>query len=534
MDNPGNPSNQWLKKINNMVKKIKLSLLITLSVCMLTSCLDKYPQDEIPAGSAITTIEEADQAVIGIYNAWLSGALYSGYLTLLPDLQADLAYAVNGYTNTYGDVWRWDILATNSQITSVYAALYDVIGRCNFLLHNVDKVRENIYNDDDFDRLEQYCGEAYFARALAYSELIKLFCKAYESDEAAADELGVVLKKEYYHTDSLARASLKDSYAFVIEDLERAEDCLQLTDEDDSYTFYSSPYFSIYTVYALRARVALYMKDYDNAIKYSTLLIESGEFALSSASTAYTTMTDYLSMQSGKQISYYEYMWRFNLSTESIWQVGFTTTSYGGALGSVFFNWDYMSYKPDYVPAQWVLSLYAANDLRYSVNFCEVTTGHSHGLTWPLLAKYWGNQELFESAQILHVTEPQVFRLAEQYLIRAEAYAQKENPDYSKASKDIAELRKARYSSGASASLTKDNAMDIIEEERVKELYMEGFRLQDLKRWHKGFERTPQEQSLANGSSLKVEADNPLFVWPIPQHELESPGANILPNESNR
>ena len=76
--------------------------------------------------------------------------------------------------------------------------------------------------------------------------------------------------------------------------------------------------------------------------------------------------------------------------------------------------------------------------------------------------------------------------------------------------------------------------MDIIEEERVKELYMEGFRLQDLKRWHKGFERTPQEQSLSNGSSLKVEADNPLFVWPIPQHELESPDAMIEPNESNR
>ena len=518
-----------------MIRKIKTSLFIALSVCMLTSCLDKYPQDEIPANRAITTIDEANQAVIGIYNAWLSGALYSGYLTLLPDLQADLAYAVNGYTNTYGDIWRWDILATNSQITSVYGALYDVIGRCNFLLHHVDKVRENIYTDEDFDRLEQYQGEAYFARALAYSELIKLFCKAYDSDEEAAEELGVVLRKEYYSEEPIVRASLKDSYAFVIEDLKKAEDYLQLSEEEEkdaSFTFYSSPYFSIYTVYALRARVALYMKDYDNAIKYSTLLIDAkNRFALSSASEAYTTMTDYL-MLATKTISYYEYMWRYNLSTESIWQVGFTTTSYGGALGSVFFNWDYQSYKPDYVPAQWVLDLYAANDLRYSVNFCQVTTGHSHGLTWPLLAKYWGNQDLFEGAQLLHVSEPQVFRLSEQYLIRAEAYAQKGN--YSNASKDITELRKARYISGYTTSLTEKNAMEVIEEERVKELYMEGFRLQDLKRWHKGFERKPQEQSLANGSSLKVEADNPLFVWPIPQHEIESPGADIEPNESNK
>ena len=46
------------------------------------------------------------------------------------------------------------------------------------------------------DRLDQYCGEAYFARALAYSELIKLFCKAYEP-ATAANELGVVLKSHY-------------------------------------------------------------------------------------------------------------------------------------------------------------------------------------------------------------------------------------------------------------------------------------------------------------------------------------------------
>lgn len=515
-----------------MIRKIKTSLFVALSLCILTSCLDKYPQDEIPADKAITTVEEANQAVIGIYNAWMSGALYSGYLTLLPDLQADLAYAVNGYTNTYGDVWRWDILATNTQITSVYGALYEVIGRCNFLLANADKVRENVYDDADFDRLEQYCGEAYFARALAYSELIKLFCKAYESDEEAADELGVVLKMEYYGDEPLVRASLQDSYAAVIKDLERAEDCLAL-EEDYSGTFYNSPYFSIYTVYALRARVALYMKDYTTAIDYATRLIDSGEFLLSSANTVYTTMTDYLSM-TNKQVSYYEYMWRYNISTETIWKVGFTTTAYGGALGSVFFNWDYSSYKPDYVPAQWVLALHEANDLRYSINFCQVTTGHSHGLTWPLLAKYWGNQDLFTQAQLLHVTMPQVFRLSEQYLIRAEAYANLATPDYSSAAKDIAALRSARYTANVSVALNKDNAMDIIEEERVKELYMEGFRLHDLKRWHKGFERTPQNQSLSNGSSLKVEADNPLFVWPIPQHELESPGADIQPNESNK
>lgn len=508
------------------MKKNLLYTFLSALALSVSSCLDKYPENAILADDAITTIDEADQAVIGIYSSFLSGALYSGYLTLLPDIQTDLVYAVNGYTNTYGDIWRWnDILATNSQIESVYAALYTVIGRCNFLLDNAENMRKKMTDDDALDRLDVYCGEAYFARALAYSELIKQFCKAYESDADAQNELGVVLRTHYYSDEPIKRASLYDSYQQVLSDLELAEKALALGDDYDIAVdgyMYNSTYFNEYTVCALRARIALYMKKYDEAIKYSTKVIDSGHYFLSSATQLYDS-----------QYSYYQYMWTSDNSTEVIWKIGFTSTSYGGALGQVFFNYDYNSMKPDYVPAQWVLSLYDSNDLRYSTFFQTFTTGHTHGLTWPLLAKYWGNEGLYNEAQLLHVSMPKVFRLSEQYLIRAEAYVM--NEDFAKAGKDITTLRKARYSTyGTSTAISKDNAMKIVEEERVKELFMEGFRLMDLKRWHKGFERTPQEQSLENGSSLVVEKDDPLFVWPIPQHEIESPGAEIEPNESNK
>jgi hypothetical protein len=68
---------------------------------------------------------------------------------------------------------------------------------------------------------------------------------------------------------------------------------------------------------------------------------------------------------------------------------------------------------------------------------------------------------------------------------------------------------------------------------------MEGFRLHDFKRWGElyrdgeGFTRTPQSNSLVEGSSLSVKADDPLFVWPIPIHEIEAPGSLVQPNESN-
>ena len=508
-----------------MIRKNIYMFLMLVLLCT-TSCLDKFPENSVLEDRAITTVDEADQAVVGIYSSFLSSALYSGYLTLLPDVQCDLVYAVNNYSNKFGDIWRWTFLDTNSEIESVYGSLYSLIGNCNFMLDNAVKLMPTLVDDAEVDRLEDLCGEAYFARALAYSELIKLFCEDYKSDDDAKAKLGVVVRTSYYKSQPIVRSSLYDSYQQVLSDLDKAAKYLAL-DEDydpayDGYLYNYSSYFNEYTVYALRARVALYMRKYEDAVKYSSKIIDSKMYTLSSVNSE---------ISSG--VSYYDYMWQSDLSTEVIWKVGFTATNRGGALGSIFFNYDYSSYKPDYVPAQWVLNLYSQNDGRYNAFFRTATTGYTHALTWPLVWKYWGNQDLYAEANLLNTSMPKVFRLSEQYLIRAEAYCNLATPDYSKAGRDISTLRAARYTSGSSATINADNAMDVIEEERVKELFMEGFRLQDLKRWGKGFERKPQDQSLSNGSSLKISADNAMFVWPIPQHELESPGAYIEPNASN-
>ena len=169
--------------------------------------------------------------------------------------------------------------------------------------------------------------------------------------------------------------------------------------------------------------------------------------------------------------------------------------------------------------------------MRYSAYFEELQTGYSHQLSWPLLIKYYGNEGLL-AQNVFHVNMPKPLRLAEQYLIRAEAYCRR--GEYSKAGNDLTTLRESRFSTGGTLGVNADNWLDTISDERVRELFMEGFRLQDLKRWHKGFTRTPQSSSQTEGSSLKVNADDPLFVWPIPRNEIEAPGSEILPNESNR
>ena len=141
-----------------MIKKIKIYITLAAVAFSSVSCLDKYPEDAIPEGDAIRTVEEANQAVIGIYAYMKNPNLYSGLLTLLPDLQADLAYAVEGYTNTYGNIWRWDILPTNTEVEAVYGTLNALIGKCNFLLERIAVLEQEV-DDEDYEKLQQFKGE---------------------------------------------------------------------------------------------------------------------------------------------------------------------------------------------------------------------------------------------------------------------------------------------------------------------------------------------------------------------------------------
>ena len=508
--------------IKSTIYKLRVFVVAVATLLVATSCLDKYPGSAILEEQSMQTYEDAEQLVTGIYSMFKSGALYNGYVTLLPDIQTDMVYAIDGYSNQYGSFWLWQIRSTTSEVESVYAACYSIIANCNLFLERVDSVKANTIDDGKLTSLDYYTGEVYTLRALAYSELLKLFCKAYDPN-TAKEEKGVVLRKSYSKSEVAERASLYDSYQFVLSDLEKAEGLL-----NSDYDGYSSDYATKALAEALHARVALYMQDWDAAIEYSTRLIENKAFALSSANTVYTD-----------GMSFFQYMWNYDLATEVIWRIRLTPQSPGASIGSVFLNFtkDYAYYYPDYVPAQWVLNLYAQNDYRYDAYFYEMQTGYAHQLIWPLLVKYHGNGDFINSYQMYHVSMPKPFRLAEQYLIRAEAYCRKESPNYSAASKDLTTLRESRFKSGTGAiSVSAANCIQSIAEERVRELYMEGHRLQDLKRWGnlynngKGFTRTPQTCSLIEGRSISRAANDPMMVWPIPRHEIEAPGSKVTQN----
>lgn len=296
----------------NMLRNIKSLIAAILLVAGTSSCLDKLPESSIREDEAMQTFDDAEQILTGIYEGLMSSSLFSGTLTVMPDIQADLAYTVENFSNIYGPAWLWNLLSTDQDVESVYAALYGVISRCNFFLERVDAVKQQEINYENIDALDTYTGEVYTIRALCYSKLIECFCKAYDP-ATAENELGVVLRSKYSTPEPMKRASLKASYQFVIDDLNRAE---ELLDNDNDQ--YNNIYASAAAAQALHAREALYMQDYQTAVDYASKVIDNDMFQLADANTQYTSTDTYLT-----------YMWNYDSSFEIIWKVGFTTTSYG-------------------------------------------------------------------------------------------------------------------------------------------------------------------------------------------------------------
>ena len=249
------------------------------------SCLDKFPGQSIPENGGMQNYNDAEQHVVGIYSSLKSAALYTGYLTLLPDIQSDLVYAVEGNSNIYGNHYLWTVRSTNSEIEAVYGSLYTTIGDCNFYLDRIDAVKAKETDDEKLDELDIYTGEVYAIRALCYSELLKCFCKAYDP-ATAENELGVVLRTKYFEKEPVRRASLYDSYALVLEDLAKAE---ALLSDEEKNNEANSIYFTLAAAQALHARVALYMQDWETAIEYSSKLIDEHNFTLANAKTAITS-----------------------------------------------------------------------------------------------------------------------------------------------------------------------------------------------------------------------------------------------------
>ena len=488
------------------MKNIKTFLIAATAVLAVSACsLDKYPDNAISTKDAMESVADCQAFRNGLYSG-MKG-VFTGAYVYATDLQTDLYHAVKNFGNFSGAFYHYSVVASEGMASNAWYGLYSVIGNANFLIEGTQKLlAQGTLTEGDQALVQQYYGEACYLRAHMYYQLACYFCNDYDP-ETADEFMGVPVVTKYAPTGDASkypsRPSLQATYDQIL---------LDLTEAEKYVTAAGAPraaYVTKDVVAALQARVALMMHDYDTAYTKAAGLVASGTYPL---------VSDAATFAEG---------WTNDNLNEAIWQVAMTgPDDIGNGFSYFIYNTSGVEGEdnPQYVPEDWALNLYARDDIRFQSWFDarNIKTPVVGNLT--LLVKYPGNPLLY-SAVTNYVNMPKVFRISEMYLIAAEAAMGREEEVV--ASKYINDLKTARIPSWKNVDYTGDDLVLELRQERVRELFGEGHRLNDIKRWHIGFSRSAgQDPALMqpgeNYVSLKREADDPMFVWPIPTGELQA------------
>lgn len=485
------------------MKKYIKYITVAAAVLMMVSCnLDKKPDTAISTADAMESAADVEHFRIGLYSA--SKYVFSGAYTYCPDLQTDLYHALVGFGNFEGSFYHYDVTATEGTCESIWYGLYGYIANANFLIEGAEKLLESSALDAaDAALVKLYAGEAHFFRAFFYFNLTQYFCKAYDPATAALT-FGVPVVTKYAPTAVAAsyphRGTLAETYAQILTDLAAAEADITVEGKADNIWITKD------AVTGLKARVALAMQDWETAYNCAKQLVESGTYVLQSDAKKFADG------------------WINDDLGESVWQPQIVDNTDSGSAYMYFIYNTSGDDNPQYVPEDWVLDLYASDDIRYNAYFEERTITTPCAGTITLLVKYPGNPAICSTGSNKYINRAKVFRISEMYLIAAEAGARAGKAD---ALDFLNTLRTKRIPSYSARTYTGEALIKQIKTERTKELFGEGFRLFDIKRWNEGFKRSAgqvpsmvrQEERYAN---YEVAAGDYRLVWPIPQSEIDA------------
>jgi len=482
---------------------------------LLASCVkDVTPSDAITTATLTNTADGLKNAVNGAY------ALFKDHVEFAGSTDANNMYLrqyfeasdfasddiVCGQTTTDPLFYSFSLGHTPTQTNMRYFwyISYKIISDVNTVIEAAEKVS----NPDDATK--QLLGECYFLRAFTHFTLSNYYALPYAQSPASD---GVILRLSTNDAALKARSTVQQVYQAVIEDAVKGAD-LMVQGRGVQYA-------SREAAWALLSRVYLYEGNNDSTIYYSSKVINSGKFTLS-------TSSDYPNLFANAAAS-----------SETIFCIAFTQTEdYGkfGSIASMIYSDGNSGWGEEYASAS----------LRDSMS------NHPEDVRWSYIVPLKDNNGVVQKKngiEIYYITKfsfqggsptlssPIMFRMAEMYLNRAEAEAKA-----GATSAALDDLDAIRTNRGLGASLYNGTvpsgyaALDLVLNERRIELAFEGHRIFDVYRNNLSLNRTywgyhlpglketdidlsKQPTGYAN---MIITPDNPKIIYYIPIDEVQT------------
>ncbi|MDO6430839.1 RagB/SusD family nutrient uptake outer membrane protein [Flavitalea sp. BT771] len=411
------------------------------------------PTNQLDINSVFTDDKTATAAVIGMYSDMEFSSPISAYLTILPGLSSDELSSTSSdqgfldfFTNTY---------MPNNQYSAAVWGIYSNVYEANSCMQGIQNSRGLSPGTKN-----QLLGEALFSRAFCYFYLVNLF-----------GDVPLVTSTDYRIADTMRRTPSSRVYQQMISDLLYAQTLLR-----SSYPTEQRVRPNLWTATSLLSRAYLFTAKWAEAESQASSVINSGVY----------TMTAIDEGVFG------------NGSNETIWQL-MPVNPYSNTQEAALFIPGSPTQIPIYPLTNDFVNAFEPGDKRITHWTGNMDIG-GELYYYPYKYRIPGGSPASE----YHI----VFRLAEQYLIRAEARIQQ-----GKITGAIQDLNIIRDRAGLpplSTSMTADLATAALQQERRIELFAEfGHRWLDLRRTNK--------IDLVLGALKPSTWRSTAALWPIPQ-----------------
>ncbi|MCV9385228.1 RagB/SusD family nutrient uptake outer membrane protein [Reichenbachiella ulvae] len=457
-------------KIFEAISKLQWVLVLTV----LVSCedhLDLEPTDAISDQKVFESYAVANTALTGVYDQ-LSSYTFDGlYLPIMSDIMGEdlMINSVDNW-NWFTPVYQMELLPNYSYIDEPWWAGYKVISDASKIIHNV-----RVIPDATEEQINNMEGQARVLRAYAMYKLTEFYAPSFAADSTALSIL-IVTEGQDADSENKPRAALYEVYNQIENDLMIATSLLEM-EEDKGF-------FDQRAAKAILARLYLNKRDWAKARDMAKEAHDGLDLM---------TVND---MYSGY----------FARNSESIFSIAYTQDDNNVYLSIPSFYWPVGGYSSMRAHNQFV-SQFSSQDSRRNLmgRYSELDPNRF------VILKFAHNSVVGNAERI-------AIRASEMHLIEAECEAELGN--YTQAQDALYRIQRRANPAATKSTTTGQSLIDEILLERRKELFGEGFRLNDIKRRLLPLQREEDHWVTFNFSS--DDEDYYRLTFPIPQSEIDA------------
>jgi hypothetical protein len=453
--------------------KVIYIYILLVFVLLFTACTDSNLEPVLSNDKdiviGINNLEDLQGIANGMHDRLTVTTYYGRNMQIYGEVRSDNCFA-NGNSGRFVPEAQMNVSPDNSN--GPWEAMYMVIASANILIQQDMNIILG-----DVQKLKQIAGQAFIARAMAHFDLLRLY-----GQQHAGGTLGIPYIKSYRGREiTPARGTVEENKKAIFEDIETALGLM--TEANNPKT---KQFISTYSALALKARVAVYFKEWEKAKTSAQTIMNSGKFEI-------------------VDVAGFVNSWKTKNVVNSIFELAVSSSDNLGINGL-----QYIYRGPSYGDIE------VLDDLRTIFDETDVRNS-SAMIDYETIA---GKQRLrnmgkYPSADFSD--NIQIFRFEEQLLILAEAKIELGEPG----ALEILNMIPAKRGAALYTEATKANVLL----ERRKELCFEGFRFDDLARTGSDITLVDQYRQTHGGPKY----GSYKYAFPIPTVEINA-NSNMVQN----